>query len=173
MHYGQNTDIRNIVQVGHSRIIQCLLTTTPPPYSCLRFSIGHCPPPLPAQCFEIGGHGYNFVYDIICFWFGYFLVVFESNILIVWMEEARTCWKNSTKVRLWSRGSWTQFCVWHYMLWIWIFSGGIWVKKYYYVNRGSQKLLGINLLCWASTYRASKKLTFCFCFVSQEPKTIF
>ena len=41
------------------------------------------------QCFEIGGHGYNFVYSPICFAFGYFLVVFESYTIIMEMEEAR------------------------------------------------------------------------------------
>ena len=44
------------------------------------------------QCFEIGSHGYNFVYGTtICFVFGYFLVVFELYIIIMEMEEARGC----------------------------------------------------------------------------------
>ena len=50
---------------------------------------GHLEPT--PQCFEIGGHGYNFVYGTICFVFQYFLVVFESYIIIMEMEEARRC----------------------------------------------------------------------------------
>ena len=42
---------------------------------------------------------------------------------------------------LWHRRSWVQFCLWHYILCIWIFSGGIWVKYHYYGDGGSLKML--------------------------------
>ena len=41
------------------------------------------------KCFEIGGHGYNFVCGIICFAIRLLLAVFESNIIIMSMDEAR------------------------------------------------------------------------------------
>ena len=45
---------------------------------------------------------------------------------------------------LWNRGSWVQFRLWHYMLRILIFSGGIWVIYHYYGDGGSQKMLKKN-----------------------------
>ena len=42
---------------------------------------------------------------------------------------------------LWNRGSWVQFCLWHYLLCILIFSGIIWVIYHYYGDGGSQKML--------------------------------
>ena len=46
-----------------------------------------------AQCFEIGGHGYNFMCGIISFVIWLLLAVFESNIIIMSIEEARIGWK--------------------------------------------------------------------------------
>ena len=45
------------------------------------------------QCFEIGGHGYNFLCGNIRFVIWLLLAVFESNIIIMSIEEARIGWK--------------------------------------------------------------------------------
>ena len=45
-----------------------------------------------------------------------------------------------------NRGSWVQFRLWHYLLCIMIFSGGIWVIYHYYGYGGSQKMLKKKIL---------------------------